>query len=242
MRSAFAELIVGKVGPRCLGYVLIALLLVASQAQANLIRNPSFEAIGALQTGQGFLPSDWIELAPAPGADTYSNDGSYGLPPSVLGNFTGVTAFDGIRWIAGWSIIPETFGQSLTTPLTPGLEYTLSAFLHQAKRSNVAHPGTYEIGLAGDASLASLTVLGQFALTSDPDAWEARSLTFVAPAAAGTLPVLVFKPVGTSAGTAYPGLDLVSLTATSTVPEPSGLALLAIGFCSLLLFGKRVGF
>ena len=178
MQSTFVELMAGTVVARYLGGLLTALLLVAGgAAHGNLIRNPSFETIPASEAGQGVLPSDWIQLGSFPGADTYSNDGSYGLLPSDFGNFTGVTALDGIRWVAGWSIVPETFGQLLTNSLTPGLEYTLSAFLRQATRSDIANPGTYEIGLAADTSLSNLSVLGQFALTSNPDVWEARSFT-----------------------------------------------------------------
>lgn len=218
---------------RCLRGALAALLFVASGAQANLIRNPSFEIVPDTQTDQGILPSDWLQLAPFPGADTYSNDGSYGVPPSVLGNFTGVTAFDGIRFVAGWSIVPESFGQLLSTALAPGAEYTISAFLRQAERADLDNPGTYQIGLAADLSLSGFTLLGQFALTTGVDAWEATSFSFLAPTNADVLPLLVLRPIGTVQGTAYPGLDLISLTAVpvTAVPEPGSLSLLALGLC-----------
>jgi hypothetical protein len=222
---------------RCLRGTMVALLVVAGGAQANLIRNPSFEVVPDTQTDQGILPSDWLQLAPFPGADTYSNDGSYGLLPSALGNFAGATAFDGIRFVAGWSIVPESFGQLLSTTLTPGAEYTISAFLRQAERADLNNPGTYQIGLAADVNLTGFTLLGQFALTTGLDAWEATSFSFLAPTEANILPLLVLRPIGTALGTAYPGLDLISLTAVSvaTVPEPGSLWLLVLGLGLVVL-------
>jgi len=225
-----------------LNICIAVLMFVLGPAHANLIRNASFENVPSTQMSQGILPSDWLQLAPSPGADTYSNDGSYGLAPSGFGNFTGVTAFDGNRWIAGWSLVPETFGQILTTPLTPGNEYTLSAFLHQAVRGDLANTGSYEIGLASNASLSNLSVVGQFGLTSGPNVWESRSLTFIAPSAAPNLPFLAFKPIGSPQGNAYPGLDLVSLTTSVTnpvpVPEPSSFLLIAIGLLGSIVFPR----
>jgi hypothetical protein len=197
---------------RSIGSTIFIFQLAASFAHANLLRNPSFEDIPTPAFGQGILPSEWLQLGPPPGVDTYSNDGSYGLFPQSFNNFPGVTAFDGIRWVVGWSLIPERFGQILTIPLTPGITYELSAYLRQAKRSDLAHPGTYEVSLAANTSLSGTVVLGQFSpLISNQDAWEKRTLTFIAPDGAATLPVLVFTPIGSSSGTSYPGLDLLSL-------------------------------
>lgn len=140
--------------------LLAAMVLWSRPAQAsvNLIRNPSFEQVPCVtpcNQNQGFLPSEWLALNVSP--NTYSNDGSYGRPPNALGfgNFTGATAQDGIRWVAGWSAAFEIFGQDLTAPLQAGHEYTLTAHLRLAVRADLAHPGTYQIELWASTSAAS---------------------------------------------------------------------------------------
>jgi hypothetical protein len=171
------------------------------------------------------MPSSWLVLNVTP--DTFSNDGSYGLAPSDFGNFTGVTAQDGLRWVAGWSGPIEIFGQTLASPLVPGEEYTLSAYLREAIRADLAHPGTYQVELWDAANiLADQIVLGTFQpLVDNQDAWELRTLSFVAPVGADSHPVLAFRPLGSESGAAYPGIDNLSLEVA--VPEPS--ALLAVG-------------
>src|SRR5690349_518562 len=97
--------------------LLVGFTLLTRPASAqNLLRNPGFETVPGNQPGEGILPSDWQLINSTP--DTYSNDGSFGLIPGNLGNFTGVTAHAGIRWVAGWSAANEIFGQTLTNPLT----------------------------------------------------------------------------------------------------------------------------
>src|SRR5262245_61948748 len=104
---------------------LASVSFTASALAQNLLTNPDFEQVPGNQQGQGILPSDWLEVQPS--VDTYSNDGSYGLPPNGFGNFTGVTAFSGIRWVGAWSSIPEIFGQTMPAPLVPGRSYVLRA-------------------------------------------------------------------------------------------------------------------
>src|SRR5262249_58164491 len=100
--------------------MLVALVMGPVRAD-NLLRNPSFELVPcetACIQDQGAMPSEWIVLGGSP--DTFSNDGSYGLPPEGFGNFTGATAQDGIRWLVGASFVPpESFGQELIAPLLP---------------------------------------------------------------------------------------------------------------------------
>ena len=61
--------------------ISIILLVFAQVANANLIRNASFEDIPGAAFGQGIMPSEWVIANSSP--DTYSNDGSYGLAPSA---------------------------------------------------------------------------------------------------------------------------------------------------------------
>ena len=184
-------------------------------AGANLIQNPSFETtpcVTPCNQDQGVMPSNWLTLNVTP--DTYSNDGSYGLPPDGFSNFTGATAQDGIRWVAGWSAAVEIFGQQLASPLIPGREYTLSAYLREAVRPDLAHPGTYQIELwdSADISSANKIIVGSFQpLIDNQNAWELRTLTFIAPLGADTHPILAFRPLGSGAEAAYPGIDNVVL-------------------------------
>jgi hypothetical protein len=92
--------------------ILAVLSFGERSAKADLIVNGGFENVTNNDTGQGLMPSNWVIANSSP--DTYSNDGSYGLPP--FPDFAGITAFDGIRWVAGWSAVPEEFGQSLASP------------------------------------------------------------------------------------------------------------------------------
>lgn len=218
--------------------VLSILLVKATVSNGNLIRNPGFEDVpeGYLY-GQGLMPSEWITVNMTP--DTYSEDGSYGLLPeaevSVLNpgsNFTGVTAQEGIRWVAGGSKHPETFGQLLTTPLSPSQQYEFSGYMIQAKRADIDNPGGYELWLAADNDTPATGYLGRLEPTTDSDEWEFRTLTFTAPQDADNLPFLLFVPYDTGTGSAYPGLDSVML-----VPEPA--TVLFIGLGGLMLLRKR---
>ena len=158
--------------------ILAVVLLVgfATCANANLIRNPSFETIPGSVLGQGIMPSEWTtaHVTAGPGADTYSNDGSYGVSPSELGNFTGVTALDGIRWVAGWSAADEHFGQTLSAPFIGGQSYMFSGYLIQAKRSNLDHPGGYALYLTPDATgnIGAGALLGNIGPTTNSNDWE----------------------------------------------------------------------
>jgi hypothetical protein len=187
----------------------------ACPGTGNLLRNPGFETASRPGAGQGILPDEWVVVTDSP--DTYSNDGSFGLSPSGFGNFTGVTAFEGIRWVSGWSQVPERFGQVLTSTLTAGAYYRLSGHLHQSVRADLNYPGAYEVGLADAISRTATAALGRFTNTSS-NAWVRREFEFVAPPASASLPLLFFTPVAGPQGTAYPGADRLELIQLSDCP------------------------
>ncbi len=186
-------------------------------ASVNLLRNPGFEAVPGPAVADGLLPSEWVVANVSP--DTYSNDGSYGVPPDIFGNFSGVEAHGGIRWVAGWSAYDEQFAQFLTAPLVGGAVYTISAFLHQAVRFDLNFPGAYRVALrASDASQPDAS-LGAFDPTvSVEEGWVERSFAFAAPVNAAAFDLMVFIPYVASGISAYAGFDDVSLTA---VPTPA---------------------
>jgi len=215
----------------CVSVLLIG-LTTAGSASANLIKNSSFEDVSSAATGQGIMPSEWVKVNVSP--DTYSNDGSYGLAPYNFNNFTGVTAYDGIKWVAGWSEAgQERFGQNLTATLSEGSEYTMSGFLHQANRSDLNNPGGYELYLTDfsydlPSSGEYLGFLGQ--TSSVADGWLEYSFVFTATTEMADLSFLMFAPTGPNA---YPGLDNVSLT-VSAVPAPAAIWLLGFGLIGLI--------
>lgn len=225
----------------------VVLSSVGASVRADFITNASFEDVPDTSTGQGFLPTGWLQTGTfTPGADTYSNDGSYGLAPDGFGNFPGVTAFDGIRWVAGaafgrlassTTVAGEAFGRVLETPLTPLEEYRVDAHLHQALRTDLANPGGYHLFLAVDGSaggLAGALLLGALAPTTAAGGWEARSLTFIAPSDAASRTLLIFAPYQVTSGNAYPGIDVTTVRATAAaVPQPAGLTMALTGLVGM---------
>jgi hypothetical protein len=200
-------------GMRLLTAVLSGLLFSPS-AWADLLANGSFEApAGFAQGAQAAAPPGWKATYSSP--DLYSSDGSFGLPPGTYGNFTGVTAQQGLGWVAGWSVVIGSFGQQLPTTLTPNAEYALSGFLIQAKRGDLDHPGAYDLLLNSTNSLAGAVVVATLDPTTDSDNWEFVAETFTAPANAGELPWIIFRSYGPEGGGAYPGLDNISLVPTN---------------------------
>ncbi|MCA9285853.1 MAG: hypothetical protein KDA22_11590 [Phycisphaerales bacterium] len=189
-------------------------------ADGNLLRNPGFEDTPNPAQGQGLMPSEWVSLNQTP--DTYSNDGSYGLPPEAADNFTGTLAHGGIRWIAAWSAAFEIPAQLLTSPLTPGETYRLSAYLHQANRIDLAFPGAFEIRLGNAGRVGDAIAVGTWAPTETEDEWEYRSLEFVAPESASELPYLMLVPYAANLGSAYPGIDDIELVQFSCAADLNG--------------------
>ncbi len=220
------------------GFLIIAFALTACAniASANLFLNPGFEGVPNNGTGQGLLPSDWLSVAQS--ADTYSNDGSYGLFPWEFNNFPGVVAHSGLRWVAGANINQsaggEIFGQTLSAPLVAGITYRVEAWMHQALRQDLNNPGGYDLWLH-KGNFADRLYVGHIGDTTSPTAgWNPFSDEFVAPTNASEYTRFAFAPLAAGEWGAYPGIDDVSLDA---VPEPASL--LAIAFGGLALLAQR---
>jgi len=174
----------------------------------NRLRNPSFETVPSPpQFGQALMPTEWrhVELS----ADVWSTDGSYGLAPGEFGHFTGMSAQDGNRWVAGASF-PESFNQQLTARLANNASYRVSAWLLQNNNFSYDSPGSYRFTLTQTASPAG-AVLGTFAPTSSNSSWAYRELCFTAPADANTRPFLLLTPTTVTGANTYPGIDNMQL-------------------------------
>ena len=185
----------------------------------NLLHNSDFEAVDDAGTAgvgvEGVLPPPWEALQVTP--DTYTTDGGFGIDPSTFGNFDGVSAHSGVRWVAAWSLADERGGQPLAAPLIAGHRYLARSWLHQAVRSDLNFPGTYVLMLAEPAQLNAIDV-GNWCPTTSVDAgWVERSFTFVAPDA-GSLTWLNFRPEGASGTYPYPGVDDFTLHDVTACP------------------------
>lgn len=229
--------------PKFLSTIFLA-VLSNSYASAGYILNGSFEAsAGYFQTQQGVMPPNWVATKQSP--DLYSTNGSFGLAPSDYGNFTGASAQDGLGWVAGWSLVEETFAQNLATTLTPGAEYSISGYLLQSKRPDLDNPGGYSILLNSTNSFSGpLVQVATWQPTTNSDSWEYRNATFTAPTNANSLNWIIFRPYDSGSGSAYPGLDNVSLTAgpgvsLNAVPEPSSCLFVATSMITFVYVRRR---
>lgn len=220
-------------------FLLLAILSMGTTtARATLITNGNFETVPSGATGQNLMPTDWV-AAPGTSPDTYSNDGSYGLTPSGFGNFPGVTAHEGIRWVAGWSLLPEDFGQFLASPLVAGNDYELSGWMHQALRTDLDNPGGYNVYMTDTPGVLTefLGFLGP--TTSVAAGWQLHSFSFNATPAMASLSFIEFSPVKMAEGESYPGLDLVSLDVVSEQPVPAPGTLGLVSMILVLQFVRR---
>lgn len=211
-------------------------LFVPTGASANLFLNPGFEDVPNASTGQGLMPSNWIQVNLS--SDTYSNDGSYGLSPGEFGNFPGVTAHGGLRWVAGANSNQpaggESFGQTLAGSLQAGLTYRVQGWMHQALRGDLNNPGGYDLWLDRGDFVNTRLYVGHLGDTTSPTAgWNEYTSEFIAPSDAALYSRFVFAPLASGNWGTYPGIDDVSMVA---VPEPGSLAALSL---AALMFARR---
>jgi hypothetical protein len=214
-----------KVG-RITAYAAAAamMLIVQSATAANLLRNGSFEQTPCAtpcSVGAVVAPAEWLQRDNLPGA-TFSNDGSYGLPPDSYSIFNGVTAQDGIRWVGVYSYIDAGVGQLLTEPLVPGATYTISAYVRPASRTDLFLAGKVQFELWNSTSGTDALALGAVDMPASAN-WELRTLTFKAPAQAAAYPMLFFRAIkNRNSGEIFPGIDNVSLVKGTGADDGGG--------------------
>lgn len=215
-----------------------ALILAASGSAhaANMLVNGDFEvgAVGGTPIGHAETPAPWTSSAfgnAFVNYDTFENSGTTGLPPSYVGLFTGATAPSGVRFAGGWNF--EELSQLLSTPLTPGQPYMISAL---QRPCNPHPPSGYEIWL-GSGPGTPVTMVGAFPM-SPAGVWTPQSLNFNAPANALSNPWVIIKSYSISATgqpqQVYVGIDDIYL---DQVPTPGAGALAAIA--GFVLVGRR---
>lgn len=204
----------------------MSFVLAAGSAHgANLLVNGDFEAGTVLAGGQAYTPAPWTSTAPGNAFvnwDTWENTGTTGLPPSFATLFTGATAPSGVRWAGGFDF--EEMGQLLSSPLTPGAQYNLSAFV---RPSNPHPPSSFEFYI-GTGPGSPVSLIATFPMVP-AGVWTPQATTFVAPANAAANPWFLIKAYSFGADgtpqTVYVGIDDVFL---DRVPSPGAAGLLGV--------------
>jgi len=198
---------------------LFGLAVFGGTAHGNLITNGDFETDGAAPNGSN--ATGWTKSGAYGLYDGSGNGGPYaGLRDYVPGNGTNTT-------VGAY--------QTLTGPLVGGTQYTLSFYANpwvaQGRAQNV-RVGQYNGGsYDSDASYGPLPL--SVIDTPTVDAWEFRSYTFTAVGGENTV---YFGTAPGATGNQGCDIDNVSLT---VIPEPSTIALSALGLLGLLAWGRR---
>lgn len=206
-------------------------LVLATTVNANLLRNPGFEAVGnnGNPTIQDLNPPDeWYQLFGNPISVT--EDGSWGLLRSNWFQFPAIEGDSFAASVGGPGVtngIPALLGQSLTTPLEAGNQYQLSLQMilsHTFPNASMpAETGTLELyGLVGPGDLNDLVFIDAIGTATD-HAWTSQSIAFSANEP--WTDIFIVSKIGPETTLNLMGFDNLDL---SEIPEPSTLALLII--------------
>jgi hypothetical protein len=213
---------------------VVLALMVASGASAQLT-NTGFDVGFVASGGQAEVPAPWNSTGPGNAFvsfDTWDDTGVNGLTPSFAGVFTGVTANSGNRWTGGWHF--EDMHQLMSFALTPGQQYTISAFVHAPNAPFGYVPGGWRFGLGATAT-STPTIVATFPATVTwANGWVFQSATFIAPSNSASMQYFFPQVYQTGTLSTYMGIDDVQIRA---VPAPGAAALLGVG--GVLAFRRR---
>lgn len=219
-----------------LGGLLAASLSTAAQATVgplsnNLIFNGSFEDIALT-----FVPDANVNMAVNPGSDVITGWTVFGAETGWVGmgvNDWGIEAADGNKSLdfTGYHNDNSFGGVTQEIMTDAGMQYELVlhiGFGGGNGSGDYAGPASVRV-IAGDQDLTFTSSGG----TSNTTTWEQFSFVFTANSAWTTVS---FQGAG-KGGCCFVGLDDVSVTALTPVPEPETYGLLAAG---LGLIGWRL--
>jgi len=211
-----------------------AVLLAAAAGASGQIVNGNFDTGFVALGGSGTSPAPWTSTAPGNSSvafDTWDDTGANGLVPTFAAVFPGVTAQSGSRWAGGWDY--ENMSEPMAFTLTPGQQYTVSAWVH-APNPNIFTAGGWQFGLGANQFATPVTVALFPATVTWNMGWVLQSATFTAPSNAGALPYFFPQVYSSSpAASSYMGIDGVDIRPT---PTPGTTALLGL---SGLIFSRR---
>lgn len=214
-----------------LGMLGLMLNITATKAHANLILNPSFESptlgpggIAVVTTGNTI--GAWTVLGPS----VLHIEATLSEPGSGISAYNAQDGLNAIDLTGQISVSSTGVTQTISTVV--GQVYDVSFYVGRAGGfSGLFTAATADFSIDNGITRTSFTNSGFTAGLVD---WQPFTTTFTATST--TTPISFYNRVVTG-GNGYTGLDNVSVTASSA-PEPTTLALLALGGLGVL--GKRL--
>ena len=215
----------------------VSLIAISSVTHASLITNGSFEQLDSSSYGKVYNTnlndyenkgSVWDIFVALPGWRTTLGNGIE-LQKNVVSN-----SQDGLHHVELDSHMRGTSNSVMTqslNSLTIGAEYLLE--FYYKPRTNGMNVYWYDTAIAFDLNMqAAFTADGISSITKD---WTVKSVSLVAQSTSMDLSFAAFGQQNTLGGL----LDNVSLEQTTTVPEPSSLAMFFTAGLGMLFFRRR---